>query len=93
MMMVMLRLEKRPFSALRGLPLAVPSSLYPRYFSIPGMMSVPCRAELFWSGSHRLLGPFSAAGAAGPDVTALEAQWGPMGVQEEEAPAGGKHLP
>lgn len=92
-MMVMLRLEKRPFSVLRGLPLAVPSSVYPRYFSIPGMMSVPCRAELFWSGSDRLLGPFSAAGAAGPDVTTAVAQRGPIGTQEEEAPAGGKHPP
>lgn len=54
--------------------------------SIPGVMSVPCRAELFWSESDRLLGPFSAAGAAGADVTAAEARGGPMGAQEEEAP-------
>lgn len=52
----------------------------------PGMMSVPCRAELFWSESDRLLGPFSAAGAAGPDVTAAEAHREPMRAQEEEAP-------
>lgn len=50
------------------------------------MMSVPCRAELFWSESDRLLGPFSAAGAAGPDVTAAEAHREPMRAQEEEAP-------
>lgn len=59
-------------------------------FLFPGMMSVPCRAELFWSESDRLLGPFSAAGAAGPDVTAAEAQQGPIGAQEEEAPRGRK---
>lgn len=49
-------------------------------------MSVPCRAELFWSESDRLLGPFSAAGAAGPDVTAAVAERGPIRAQEEEAP-------
>lgn len=68
-----------------------PLSLLCLYF--PWMMSVPCRAELFWSESDRLLGPFSAAGAVGPDVTAAEARRGPMGVQEEEAPEGGKHPP
>lgn len=39
-------------------------------------MSVPCRAELFWSDSDRLHGPFSSAGAAGADVTAAEAHRG-----------------
>lgn len=72
--------------------LTVPSSLYPCSL-FPGMMSVPCRAELFWSESDRLLGPFSAAGAARPDVTAAEAHRGPIGAQEEEAPEGGKHPP
>lgn len=47
---------------------------------------MPRRAELFWSGSDRLLGPFSAAGAAGPDVTAAEADREPIEEQEEEAP-------
>lgn len=50
-------------------------SLFPRW--------CPCWAELFWSGSDRLLGPFSAAGAAGPDVTAAEFHRGPIGAQEE----------
>lgn len=52
----------------------------------PGLMSVPRRAELFWSESDRLLGPFSAAGAAGPDVTAAKAHRGPIGAKEEEPP-------
>lgn len=63
---------------------ATSSSLLP--FLFPGMLSVPCRAELFWSESDRLPCPFSAAGAAGSDVTAAETQRGPMGAEEEEAP-------
>lgn len=51
---------------------ATSSSLLP--FLFPGMLSVPCRAELFWSESDRLPCPFSAAGAAGSDVTAAETQ-------------------
>lgn len=35
---------------------------------------------------RRLLGPFSAAGAAGHDVTAPEAHREPMGAREGEAP-------
>lgn len=55
-------------------------------YSRDGVRAVPCRVELFWSGSDRLLGPFSAAGAAGPDVTTAAADQEPIGGQEEEAP-------
>lgn len=70
-----------PSLQLRHLKLSAP-------VSIPGdaVRAVPCRAELFWSESDRLPCPFSAAGAAGSDVTAAETQWGPMGAEEEEAP-------
>ena len=67
-------------------PLQLPQASIPVRSLFPGTMSVPRRAELFWSESDRLLGPFSAAGAAGPDVTAAEAHREPMGAQEEEAP-------
>lgn len=53
----------------------------------PGMMSVPRRAELFWSGSERLLGPFRAAGAAGAwRHRGRGSPRRPIGAQEEEGP-------
>lgn len=51
---------------------ATSSSLLP--FLFPVMLSTSCRAELFWSESDRLPCPFSAAGAAGSDVTAAATQ-------------------
>lgn len=56
-----------PSLQLRHLRLSAP-------VSIPGdaVRVVPCRAELFWRESDRLPCPFSAAGAAGSDVTAAE---------------------
>lgn len=63
---------------------AASSSLLP--FLFPGMLTVSCRAELFWSESDRLPCPFSAAGVAGSDVTAAETEWGPMGAQKEDSP-------
>lgn len=53
--------------------------------------AVPCRA-VFWSESDRLLAPFSAAGAAGSDVTTAEAQPGGQWERRKRRPPGAESV-
>lgn len=79
--------EKQKECWSRGPPLQLRRLWLSAPVSIPEDVdrAVPCRA-VFWSESDRLPCPFSAAGVAGPDVTAAETEWGPMGAEEEEPP-------